>query len=135
MAKEFDASLNIMGYDRNVTVKINNIHISRITGGKSQSVRLFLANDPMLKQVPAARQQAMKELFCLKQGQNTIEIFFNQKGRPKSPSLMTISIDSENYKVPVFQYIKKADVKEGKEKGTFEIFIDEPAGFKTVTLQ
>lgn len=135
MAKEFDASLNVMSYDRNVTIKINDIPINRITGGQSQSVRLFLANDPMINQVPAARQKTMKELFCLKQGQNTIEIIFNQKGRPKSPSLMTVSIDSENYKVPVFQYIKKADVKEGKVKGTFEIFIDEPAGFKTVILQ
>ena len=43
MAKEFDASLNVMGYDRDVTIKINGIHISKITGGQSHAVRLFLA--------------------------------------------------------------------------------------------
>ena len=33
MAKEFDASLNVMGYDRDVTIKINGVHLSKITGG------------------------------------------------------------------------------------------------------
>lgn len=135
MAKEFDASLNVMGYDRNVTIKINGVHISRITGGQSQSSRLFLTDDPMIKQVPPDRQQKMKELFCLKQGENTIEIVFSQKGQPTSPSSMTVSINSHNYKVPVLQYTKNPDVKEGKAKGTFKIFTDEPAGFKTVILQ
>jgi len=135
MAKEFDASINVMGYDRNVTVKINGVHISRITGGQSQSARLFLADDPMIKQAPADRQQKMKELFCLKQGENTIEIIFSQKGQPASPSSMTVSINSGNYKAPVLQYTKNPNVKEGKAKGTFKIYTDEPAGFKTVILQ
>ncbi len=135
MAKEFDASINVMGYDRNVTVKINGVHISRITGGQSQSTRLFLADDPMIKEVPADRQQKMKELFCLKQGENSIEIVFSQKGQPTSPSSMTVSINSGNYKATVLQYTKNPDVKEGKANGTFKIFTDEPAGFKTVILQ
>lgn len=135
MAKEFDASINVMGYDRNVTIKINGIHISRITGGQSQSTRLFLADDPMIKEMPADRQQKMKELFCLKPGENIIEIIFSEKTRPQSPSSFTVSIDSGNYKVPVLKYTKTPDVKEGKAKGTFKIHVDEPAGFKTVLLQ
>lgn len=135
MAKEFDASLNVMGYDRNVTIKINGVQINRITGGQSQSVRLFLTDDPMLKTVPPDRLQKMKELFCLKNGENTIEIIFSEKGQPQSPSSITVSIDSGNYKAPVLKYTKNPDVKEGKAKGTFKIFAEEPAGFKTVILQ
>ena len=135
MAKEFDASINVMGYDRSVTIKINGVHIGRITGGQSQSVRLFLADDPMIKTLPPARQQQMKELFCLKEGENTIEIVFSEKSKPKSPSLITVSIDSGNYKVPVLNYTKNPDIKEGKAKGIFKIYTDAPAGFTTVVLQ
>jgi len=135
MAKEFDASLNVMGYDRDVTIKINGIHISKITGGQSHAVRLFLANDPKIKTLPPEMQQKMKELFCLKEGENTIEIAFKEKGQPKSPSQITVSIDSGNYQAPVLTYVKNPDIKEGNAKGTFKIYTDEPAGFKTVILQ
>lgn len=135
MAKEFDASINVMGYDRNVTIKINDVLLSRITGGQSQSLRLFLTNDPTIKALPPARQQQMKELFCLKEGENTIEIAFSEKGKPKSPSSLTVSIDSENYKVPVLKYSKSPDIKEGRAKGVFKIYTDAPAGFTTVILQ
>ena len=135
MAKEFDASINVMGYDRNVTIKINGVHLSRITGGQSQSLRLFLTDDPMIKTLPPARQQQMKELFCLKEGENTIEIVFSEKGLPKSPSLITVSIDSGNYKVPVLKYTKNPEIKEGKAKGIFKIYTEAPAGFTTVILQ
>ncbi len=135
IAKEFDASINVMGYDRNVTIKINGVHISRITGGHSQSSRLFLADDTMIKTVPPDRQQKMKELFCLKEGENTIEIVFSQKSQPKSPSLITVTIDSENYNVPVLKYTKNPEIKEGKAKGIFKIYTDAPAGFATVILQ
>ncbi len=135
MAKEFDASLNVMGYDRDVTIKINGVHLSRIKGGQSQSVRLFLADDPKIKTLAPEMQQRMKELFCLQKGENTIEISFKEKGQPEAPSPITISIDSINYKVPVLKYAKNPDIKEGKAKGAFEIYIDEPAGFKTVILQ
>ncbi len=135
MAKEFDASLNVTGYDRNVTVKINGIQLSRITGGQSQSARLFLSDDPLLKTLPPERREKMKELFCLKKGENIIEISFSEKGQPQSPSQFTVSVDSGNYKVPVLKYEKTPNVKEGKTKGIFTILVDQPAGFKTVILQ
>ena len=134
MAKEFDASLNVMGYDRDVTIKINGVHISRITGGQSQSVRLFLADDPKIKTLQPEMQQKMKEMFCLKEGENTIEIAFKEKGRPQAPIPITVSIDSGNYKEPILTYVKNPDVKEGQAKGTFKIYADEPAGFTTVIL-
>jgi hypothetical protein len=135
MAKEFDASLNVMGYDRDVTIKINGVHLSKIKGGQSHSVRLFLADDPKIKTLPPEMQQKMKEIFCLKNGENTIEISFKEKGQPKAPIPITVSIDSGNYQVPVLKYVKNPDIKEGNAKGTFEIYTDEPAGFTTVILQ
>jgi hypothetical protein len=135
MAKEFDASLNVMGYDRTVIININGVHISRITGGQSQSVRLFLADDPGIKTLPPEMQRKMKELFCLKMGENTIEITFSEKGRPKAPIPITVTIDSGNYTVPVLKYTKDPDIKKGKATGIFRIYIDEPAGFKTIILR
>jgi len=111
MAKEFDASLNVMGYDRSVTIYVNGVHISRITGGQSQSVRLFLADDLKIKTLAPPMQQEMKNFFCLKNGESTIEIIFSEKGRPKSPSQFTVSIESSNYSAPVLTYTKNPDVK------------------------
>jgi hypothetical protein len=135
MAKEFDAALNVMGYDRDVTIKINGVHLRKIKGGQSHSVRLFLVNDPKIKTLPPELQASMKELFCLKEGENTIEISFKEKGTPKAPIPITITIDSGNYQVPVLKYVKNPDVKSGSAKGSFEIFADEPANFTTVILE
>lgn len=135
MAKEIDAALNVMGYDRDVTIKINGVQISKITGGQSQSVSLFLAEDPKIKTLPPEMQQKMKELFCLKEGENTIEISFKEKGQPKSPSPITITIEAGSYQVPVVKYAKNPDVKEDTAKGTFKLYTDEPAGFTTVILE
>jgi hypothetical protein len=135
IAKEFDASLNVMGYDRNVTIIVNGVHISRITGGQSQSVRLFLVDDSKIKTLTPDLQKKMKELFCLKIGENTIEIIFSEKGKPKAPIPITVTIDSGNYKVPVLKYTKNPEIKKGKVKGIFNIYTDEPAGFKTIILE
>ena len=139
MAKEFDASLNVMGYDRDVTIKINGVHLSMIKGGGSELLQLFLADDPKIKtlppEMPPKMQQERKELFCLKKGENTIEIVFKEKGQPEFPSLFTVEIRSFNYKVPVLKYVKNPDIKKGNAKGTFKIYTDEPAGFTTVILQ
>lgn len=135
IAKEFDASLNVMGYDRNVAIIINGVHISKITGGQSQSVRLFLVDDPKIKTLSPEMQKKMKELFCLKKGENTIEIIFSEKGQPKAPIPITVTIDSGNYKVPVLKYTKNPEIKKGKVKGIFSIYTDEQSGFKTIILE
>lgn len=135
MAKQIDAALNVMGYDRDVTVTINGVRITKITGGQSQSVRLFLADDPRIKTFPPEMQKTMKERFCLRQGENTIEISFRVKAQSQAPIPITITIEAENYKAPVLKYVKNPDVREGSAKGAFTLFADEPAGFKTVVLE
>jgi hypothetical protein len=139
MAKEFDASLYVSGDDRDVTVKINGTHLSMIKGGGSELIQLYLADDPKITTLPPGMppemQKERKELFCLKKGENTIEIVFKEKGKPEFPSLFTVEIRSFNYKVPVLMYVKDPDIKEGNAKGTFKIYADEPAGFTTIILQ
>lgn len=135
LAQEFDAALNVMGYDRDVTIKINDVHLTRITGGMSQSTRLFLTDDPRLKDFPSEMQTEMKQLFCLKPGENTIEISFKEKAQTQAFNPITITIDSSNYQVPVLKFAKNPDIKEGSAKGTFTIFADEPAGFTTIVLE
>ena len=133
MAQEFDAVLNTMAYDRELSIKINDVQIKKITGGQSQSVRLFLVNAPEIKEVAPQ----YKDLFCLKEGENTIEITFNTKPKNKdyTPSALTISIDSGNYKVAVLQFEAAAELKQGEVKGKFLIYAKEPQGFKTQILK
>lgn len=135
MAKNINAALNVMGYDRDVTIKINGVHISQIKGGGSHAVRLFLVDDPRIKNMPPEMQQKMKELFCLKEGENTIEIAFKEKGQAKASIPITITVEANDYKVPVLKYVKNPDVKEGNAKGTFKLYAEEPPGFTTVILQ
>jgi len=133
MAQELDAVLNTMAYDRELIIKINDIQLKNITGGKSQSLHLFAANAPELKE--AAPQY--KELFCLKEGENTIEISFLTKPKNKdfAPSPLTIRIESGNYKVAVLQYEAAAEVNKGGVKGKFLIYSKEPKDFKTQILK
>lgn len=139
MAKEFDASLYVSGDDRNVTIKINGIHLSMIKGGGSELIQLYLTDDPKIKTLPPGMppemQKERKELFCLKQGENIVEVVFKEKSKPEFPSLFTVEIRSFNYKVPVLMYVMNPDIKEGYAKGTFKIYADQPAGFTTVMLQ
>lgn len=135
MAASIDAVLNVMGYDREVVIKINGKPISKITGGQSQSVRLFVADDPRLETFPAEMQKRMQELFCLQEGENRIEIAFKEKGKPASPSRFTVSIEADGYQVPVLEYAKNPDVKAGRAEGAFKIYPMPPAGFVTVVLE
>lgn len=135
MAASIDASLNVMGYDRVIDIRINNIHISKITGGQSQAVLLFLIDDERIKTFPPEMQTAMQPLFCLKEGENTIEISFKEKGQPSMPSPLTITIDAANYEMPVLKYAKNPEIKDGHAKGAFSIYPTAPAGFATVVLE
>lgn len=135
MAAEIDAALNVMGYDREVAVTINGVRISKISGGKSHSVRLFVAGDPRIKTLPPEMQKSMQEQFCLKEGENTIEISFREKGQPSSPSRFTVSLEADNYPAPVLEYARNPEVKEGHAKGMFALYPTAPSGFKTVILE
>lgn len=134
-AASIDAALNVMGYDREVAIKINGTPISKIVGGQSHSVRLFVTDDPRIKEFPPQMQKSMQELFCLKEGENRIEIAFKEKGKPTAPSRFTVSIEAGNYPVPVLEYAANPEVREGRVQGTFAVYPQAPAGFTTVVLK
>jgi len=134
-AEPINAVLNAMAYDHELSIKINGIHLSKIDGGRSQSVRLFLTDDPAIKELPAEMQQSMKQLFCLKEGDNTIEISVKPRQGVTPQGQMTISIQACNYDVPVLEYAQDPSVKERTVTGTFQVFPQPPAGFKTLVLK
>ena len=135
MAQELNASLNVMAYDRDVVIKINDIRLKSIKGGQSESVLLFLKDDPRIEELVPEMRERMKELFCLNEGENTIEISFKEKGHPSSPSLLTVTVEAADYSVPVIKYTENPDVKEGHAKGRFTIHNREPEGFNTLLIK
>ena len=100
-------TINVNAYDRKVSVKVNGTEIKKITGGHAHAKQLFHKNHPMLKDAP----KEFKEIFCLKEGKNTIEISHStMKG--KIPSTLEISIQAIGYSVPLLKYIQKSNIKE-----------------------
>ena len=88
MADELMAAMDVMAYGYEVAVRINGVDVG-IQGGKSESKRLFGADDPMVAQLPAE----MKNLACLKSGTN--EILVDYKRLPQDDSTgLTIEIRS-----------------------------------------
>jgi hypothetical protein len=73
MADDLAAVLEVMAYGYEVTVKINGTDVG-IKGGKSESTRLFGADDPEMADLPPE----MKRLACLKPGKNQIEVDYKR---------------------------------------------------------
>jgi hypothetical protein len=135
LAGEFDASLGVMAYDREVSVTINGIHLDMITGGKYEGARLFLKDSPQIKEMAPEEAAILKSLFCLREGENSIEISFKAANEEELTDRLTITVDSGNYQVPVLEYIQGPEVREGRAIGTFSIYTEPPAGFSTTVLK
>jgi hypothetical protein len=88
MADELMAAIEVMAYGYEVTVRVNGVDVG-IQGGKSESKRLFGADDPMVAQLP----EEMKNLACLKSGKNEIQVDYKRLGQEDSTGL-TIEIRS-----------------------------------------
>ena len=135
LANEFDASLGVMAYDLDVSITINGIHLDTITGGKFQGVRLFLMDSPRIKEMTPDMAAQYKSLFCLREGENTMEVSFKATTQDELSGRLTITVESGNYQVPVLEYIQGPEAREGQAKGTFTIYSEQPAGFATTVLK
>jgi len=82
MSEELMAVINVMAYGYEASVSINGLDIG-IAGGKSESMRLFGRDDPMVSQLPAE----MKNLACLKSGVNEVAITCKRVGDQASSGL------------------------------------------------
>ncbi len=89
MSEELMAVINVMAYGYEVSVSVNGIDIG-IHGGKSESKRLMGENDPNSSRLPPD----MKNLACLKSGENELEIVHRVLKAEESTGL-TIEIKSQ----------------------------------------
>jgi hypothetical protein len=89
MSEEMMCTIDVMAYDYEVKVLINNIDIG-LKGGKSESKRLFGKNHPMVKQL----DEKSRCLVCLKEGENEIQIEYRQL-TDEFPGPMTIEMRAE----------------------------------------
>jgi hypothetical protein len=124
------ATLGANAYGRNLEIKINDIAIVSITGGASQGAQLFHKDHPNLAQV----QEDMKYLFCLNEGLNSIEITYSPR-EGETRFTLDVYIRAVAYTVPVLAAKRDPDDKEGVIEGTFELYPQQPEGFKTIELE
>ena len=73
MADELMATVEVMAYGYEVTLKVNGVDAG-FKGGKSESKRLFGIDDPMVEHLPPE----MKNLACLKSGKNHLQIEYKR---------------------------------------------------------
>ena len=89
MSEDVMAVIDVMAYGYEVTVWINGIDIG-VQGGKSESKRLFGANHSMVSELP----EHMKNLACLKSGENELKIEYKRLKDEDSTGL-TVEVKSE----------------------------------------
>lgn len=89
MSEELMAVINVMAYGYEVSVSFNGIDIG-IRGGKSESKRLMEENDPMAPRLPPD----MKNLACLKSGENELEIV-HKRLKDEDSTGLTIEVKSQ----------------------------------------
>src|SRR5688572_16338175 len=92
---ELNAVLSVMGYGHKVKVLVNGVDVG-ITGGKSQSMRLFNKGHPWsAKASPEMRARN----FVLVAGENELIVEFTRE--PKSNDRLTVTLDAEGYPGPL----------------------------------
>jgi hypothetical protein len=89
MSEDLMAVIEVMAYGYEVAISINGVDIG-VQGGKSESKRLFGANHSMVSQLP----EQMKNLACLKSGENELKIEYKRLKDEDSTGL-TVEIKSE----------------------------------------
>jgi len=89
MGKDLMGVINVMAYGYSVKVFINSVDIG-INGGKSESKRLFGTEHSMVSKLP----EDMKNLACLKAGENEIKVEY-QRMKDVDSTGLTVELKSE----------------------------------------
>src|SRR3989344_1206651 len=95
MKKDISATLSCWGYGYDGKVIINGIDIG-IKGGKSESKRLFLLDNPMISKATGD----LKKLFCLKAGKNKVHIECSKTSSSQSDKF-EVSLEILEYPAPL----------------------------------
>ena len=124
---ELNAVLSVMGYGHKVKVLVNGTDVG-ITGGKSQSMRLFNKGHPWsAKASPEMRARN----FVLVPGANEFTIEFTRD--PKAAERLTITVEAEGYPGPLLDL---ANTGKASDKHVVKLQIEPkaPKGFKPVII-
>ncbi len=117
MIKDMMAAITILAKGYEVNIVINGIDIG-VTGGKSESFKLFAETHSMVPVLP----EDMKQLVCIKKGQNTIAVKFKCLFNASKDGL-TIEIKAkEQFLKDQFVFILKESLEPGSEKTIDNVF-------------
>ena len=125
-ANRIDASINVNGYDYDVSIAINGKNTG-ITGNKNTSLRLFNVDSVMAL---IATQDAKDHNFILNMGKNAITITY-KKNKDSSPGLEINLLAYDNDKIMT---VKTRAKDEGTVEKTFILEPTKPAYFQTITV-
>jgi hypothetical protein len=124
---ELSAALSVMGYGHAVKVLVNGVDVG-ITGGKSQSMRLFNKGHPWSAK---ASPQMRARNFVLVPGENEFVIEFTRE--PASKDRLTITLEAEGYPGPLLDI---TNTGKGSDRYVLKVRIEPqaPAGFKPIVI-
>jgi hypothetical protein len=124
---ELNAVLSVMGYGHSVKVLVNGVDVG-VTGGKSQSMRLFNKGHPWSAK---ASPQMRARNFVLVPGENEIVIEFTRE--PASKDRLTITLEAEGYPGPLLDI---TNTGKGSDRHVLKVRIEPkaPAGFKPIVI-
>ena len=124
---ELNAVLSVMGYGHTVKVIVNGADTG-ITGGKSQSMRLFNKGHPWLAK---ASTDMRARNFVLVPGTNEVTIEFTRD--PKANDRLTIELEAEGYPGPLLKLTNQGTAS-GKHVVKLQIEAKAPKDFKPVVM-
>ena len=124
---ELNAVLSVMGYGHAVKVLVNGVDVG-ITGGKSQSMRLFNKGHPW--SAKASPEMRVRN-FVLVPGVNEFAIEFTREA--KSNDRLTITVEAEGYAGPLLD-LTSVSTASGKHVVKLQIEPKAPPGFKPVVI-
>ena len=124
---ELNAVLSVMGYGHAVKVLVNGVDVG-VTGGKSQSMRLFNKGHPWSAK---ASPQMRARNFVLVPGENEFVVEFTRE--PKSNDRLTITLEAEGYPGPLLDI---SNTGKGSDRHVLKVRIEPkpPKGFKPIVI-
>ena len=124
---ELNAVLSVMGYGYTVKVLVNGSDTG-ITGGKSQSMRLFNKGHPWIVKAPP---EMRTRYFVLVPGVNEVTVEFTRE--PKADNTLTVEVQAEGYPAPLLE-ITHRQTATAKHVVKLQIEPKAPKNFKPVIL-
>ncbi len=118
MSKNIMAAITILARGYDVQIIINGSDIG-VTGGKTESLRLFSENHTMVPDLP----EDMKQLVCLKKGENRMSLKFKRLEDDDSSKLTVELKSKEQFVNDEFLVCINEEMDVGRENSIEKTFI------------